>query len=235
MYEIMHTKFTFSIVNVLPQTNKNGGQMVQLRSNASIDTVVDPQKVKLEENSKNALNSSADANRNKNEPSGMCSIFMRLFSYCNLLNTDAFALALDDSGWETVKNRSRWRLSYNYNPKQRFNKPTCAVSLPALIIIDDEDEISSNKNLLCKQSSQDASSLRRHSERAEPSSSEIGKIKKSLKPKPNDVPKPNKGKVEVCDGSNGKQMSSKKSSKGPREVPLPSKTKTVVCMAYICQ
>ncbi|KAE8749683.1 hypothetical protein FOCC_FOCC003670, partial [Frankliniella occidentalis] len=134
----------------------------------------------------------------------------------------------DDSGWETVKNRSRWRLSGNYNPKNRFNKPTCAVSLPALIIVDDDDEAAVLKNPLSKQNSQDTSASGRHLEKVEVLAPDISKLKKSPKPKSQDSSMNPKSKSEKCCNNTTRQLVSKKFGKdlNKENCDAPSKTKS---------
>ncbi|KAK3924987.1 S phase cyclin A-associated protein in the endoplasmic reticulum [Frankliniella fusca] len=120
----------------------------------------------------------------------------------------------DDAGWETVKNRSRWRLSGNYNAKNRFNKPTCAVSLPALIIVDDDDDESVvMKNSLSKQISQDTTSSRRHSDKTDHPPPDVTKLKRSPKPKSNDSSGAPKSKLEKSANNESRQLLGKKIGK----------------------
>ncbi|XP_034246179.1 S phase cyclin A-associated protein in the endoplasmic reticulum [Thrips palmi] len=145
----------------------------------------------------------------------------------------------DDSGWETVKNRSRCRFSYN--PKTRFNKPTCAMSLPALIIVDDDDDDAdtpSAKGALTKQNSQGDGPHRRHSEKLEPTSksADACKVKKPQKQKPSgDVSKPTRVKVEKTANNVSKHSFGKKAAKdvkedkiGPSSGPCLQETKTSI-------
>lgn len=125
----------------------------------------------------------------------------------------AFISFADDSGWETVKNRSRWRLSGNYNPKNRFNKPTCAVSLPALIIVDDEDDSVVTKSSLSKQISQDTTPNRRHSEKIDPLPPDIGQPQRSPKQRSLDPSTTPKLKPLKSANSNPKQLTGKKIEK----------------------
>lgn len=130
-----------------------------------------------------------------------------------------------------MKNRSRWRLSYNYNPKLRFNKPTGAVSLPALIIVDDIDEYpSANNSSLSKPNSEDVTSHRRHSDKTE-NSSDVGKLKKNTKPKSNEVSKYVKVKVDKITNSNPKQAFVKKAARDSKDesIKAVSRNKAEVC------